>query len=340
MKRRGSILIFALLIFVVVMMGALYVLHSSTLHVHIAKNNSVSNQGFYSAEKKIYMSLFEEKYYKNQLLPMLVKHCRGGSNAEDIVLDKEDLDYNDTKDKVKTSFEMKNNRKCIKLIGESGVNNQSIKVSSVYSIVEDIYELGLPIVHGDYINDAQQEDLNNILLEIERKINIDDLPRHMTGIDSLDYERIVVNSNYKNYLEFQYFRNNNMIKADKYFSSQDTKGKEFVVVINDKFHKDINFHIDSPSKKTSMRGILYIEDDLIIDSEFIFYGIIIINNGKIIVNSEIKPQINGIIISNGEEGWINSDRLIVNYDSFYIYRYGTYLPNFLDYKFVVMKKAK
>ena len=89
-----------------------------------------------------------------------------------------------------------------------------------------------------------------------------------------------------------------------------------------------------------MDGVLYLNGDLIINSEFIFNGIIIINNGKIIVNSEINPIINGIIISNGEEGWIDLDRVTVNYDRKYIYRYGTYLPDFLDYEFLVLKKRE
>lgn len=343
MKRPGSILIVALLVFVVVMMGVLYVLHSSSLHMHIVKNNSISNQAFYFAEKKIYMSLFEDKYYKNQLLPMLEAYCRGVANAPSIFtvnINKEDLDFGDSNNLVKASLEIKNNRKCINIIGQSKVNNQTIKVSSVYSIFHDLYELGQPVIHPDYLDFEQQEELINLISTIEKDINLNKLLSNIYGISTFDFESIVVNTIKNNDLELNYYRNDTLIKTEQYITKHLKYVNDFLIIMKDKFDNNVNFHIDSPSNKTTMGGILYIEGDLIIDSEFIFNGIIIINNGRIIVNSEIKPQINGIIISNGEEGWINLDELIVNYDSSYIYRYGTYLPNFLDYKFIVMKKAK
>ena len=187
MKRKGSILIASLLVFVVVFMGALYILHASTQHMNIAKNNGVSNQAFYSAEKKIYMTLFEDQYYKSQLLPSVNNYLRGNEPIKDVILNKEDLDNGDSISRVKASLEVRNNRQCINVIGESKVNNQSIKVSSVYSIVNDLYELGLPIIHYDFIDEEQKQELNSLMLEIAKGININNLPRHITGISSFDY---------------------------------------------------------------------------------------------------------------------------------------------------------
>ena len=56
--------------------------------------------------------------------------------------------------------------------------------------------------------------------------------------------------------------------------------------------------------------------------------------------SEIKPIITGIIISNGEEAGLDLEKITLNYDRNIVYRYGTYLPNFLNYEFLVMKKTK
>ena len=66
MKRKGSILILSLLVFLVVFMVVVYVLHLSTIHMHIAKNKRTNNQGFYTSEAKNFMCMYDDKYFKNQ----------------------------------------------------------------------------------------------------------------------------------------------------------------------------------------------------------------------------------------------------------------------------------
>lgn len=332
MKRKGSILILTLLVFVVLMMGALYVLHSSTIHMHIANNKSTNNQGFYSSEAKVYMCMYEDKYYKNQLHALILNEFRKNDPKpkDYILLSSEDIEKGDSERKVAISFVTQNNRKCLKLVGTTNNNNQITNATSTFTLVNEIFELGLPVLDraGEYIE------------ELENKISNDDLPRQIKAVNIFDYDSILVKTITNRELELSYGRMGQFIRSEKLIPSNIDKTNELFILIEDKFDKGVNLHIDCPEKLTLIDGIIYIEGDLIISSEFKFNGIIIINNGQIIVNSEIKPIINGIIISNGEETWIDLEKITLKYDENFVYRYGTYLPNFLNYEFLVMKKTK
>ena len=341
MKRQGSILILTILVFVVVLIVGMYVLYLSTIHMHIAQNKNRNNQGFYTSEAKIYMCMYEDKYFKNQLQPLIVNEFRKTMNnpKDYILLAAEDLDVGDSEKKVSLSFEMQNNRKCLKLLGKTENNNQTTNASSVFTIVREIFELGLPVLHQDYLNQQDQEEVLDYMNHIASKISLDNIASHINRIDFLDYEKIRVNTIYKRDMEMLYIKNDQVLKVEPFIHADKNKVKEFFILMEDKYHKEPELHIESDNL-TSMDGVLYIHGDLVISSEFVFNGIIIINKGRIIVNSEINPIINGIIISNGEEGWIDLDRVTINYDRQYIYRYGTYLPDFLDYEFLVLKKTK
>ena len=341
MKRKGSILILSLLVFLVVFMVVVYVLHLSTIHMHIAKNKSTNNQGFYTSEAKIYMCMYEDKYFKSQLQPLILNEFRKTMNKpkDYILLSTEDIEEGDSEKKVSLSFEMQNNRKCLKLFSKTENNNQTINASSLFTVVRKMFEEDIPVLHGDYLNDEQQAEVLDYMSLLESEISLNNIASHINKIDFSDYESIIVNTIYKNDMELLYRKNSQVVKVDPFIHWDKNKVKEFFILMEDKFNKEPELYIQSDNP-TSMDGVLYLNGDLIINSEFIFNGIIIINNGKIIVNSEINPIINGIIISNGEEGWIDLDRVTVNYDRKYIYRYGTYLPDFLDYEFLVLKKRE
>lgn len=336
MKRKGSIIITVLLVFIVVLMGALYMLYSSVLQSNILKNQCLSNQGYYSSESKIFMALYDEKYYKEQLFPIVLEQFRQNKIylKEEVLLDKADIAECDNQRNIIAKFEMLNNRKCLKLIGSTAENNQITSVSSVYTIVRGILEQGLPILHNDYLCSKDQEDLKDYFKSLEDEASIEGLPRQIIGVSTFDIAELSINVSENKNKEFIFYRNNTLIKTEKYPDIQ------YLIIMRDKYNKGINLHINSPDYPTVLDGIIYVEGDLLISSEFKFNGILIINGGKIIVNSDTNPIINGIIISNGEEGWIDTNKIIINSNPIFIYKYGTYLPGFFDYNFVVMKKLK
>ena len=256
-----------------------------------------------------------------------------------VLLAAEDIEAGDSEKKVSLSFEMQNNRKCLKLLGKTENNNQTTNASSLFTLVREIFEEDIPVLHNDYLNDEQQVGVLDYMSILESKISLNNIASHINKIDFLDYESIRVNTISGRDMELLYLKNNQVVKVDPFIHADKNKVKEFFILMEDKFNKEPELHIQSDNP-TSMDGVLYLNGDLIINSEFIFNGIIIINNGKIIVKSQINPIINGIIISNGEEGWIDLDRVTIYYDRKYIYRYGTYLPDFLDYEFLVLKKRE
>lgn len=85
-----------------------------------------------------------------------------------------------------------------------------------------------------------------------------------------------------------------------------------------------------------MNGVLYIEGDLIIDQDFEFVGLIIINEGNVIINAENSLTINGMLIYKGDTLDINSISLV--YDQKNIYKNASFLPGFLDIYINAIKK--
>ncbi len=340
MKRQGSILILVLLVFLVVLMGALYILHSSTMHMYIARNNSINNQGFYTSEGKINMCIYEDKYYNIQLYPIIFNEFRNNnlSIKDYVLLYNEDLDTHDTIKKVDVSFEIIQNRKCMKLVSQSKQDNILSSASSFYTIINEIFEWGIPILHGDYLDNIQNDKIIDYISELDKNIIMPKLPTNVNGINSYDCDSVTINSiNFKN-LEVVYIREDKVIKTDRIITPY--KVNDLIIVISDLYGKGTNLSINNSEKATKFDGVIYIEGDLIIKNEFIFNGIIIINNGKIVVNTDINPIINGIIIGNGEEDWIDLSRVNVTYDFIPIHHYGTYLPDFLKTEFLMTKKGK
>lgn len=342
MKRQGSVLILVLLIFVVVLIGALYVFHSSTLHMYIARNKIISTQGFYTSEGKLNMCMYDDKYYNGQLHPIILAEFRQDvlHPKTSVLLARKDLDEDDSSKEVFVSFEMVNNRKCLKLSSSTINNNLVSNLSAKHTIVSEMFELGMPILHPDELNNKEQNDLLEYIGVLEKNITNDNIPRYINGINILDFDKIEIKTVEHRNLDILYFRKDQLVKTEKLTTTDKYKENEFFIILEDKFKKGINLQISYSNYPTPLYGILYIEGDLIINSEFIFNGILIINNGRIIVNTDFDPIINGIIISNGDEGWVVPERITVNYDSRLIYRYGTHLPDFLDYELLVMKKGK
>lgn len=86
-----------------------------------------------------------------------------------------------------------------------------------------------------------------------------------------------------------------------------------------------------------VRGNIYCEGDIIISSPFKLEGNLILNGGSLTVLSQSKPIIQGKIFYNGDED-LNLNKISLLSEKKYIYRFGSYLPGFIDFKIDVIKK--
>ncbi len=89
-------------------------------------------------------------------------------------------------------------------------------------------------------------------------------------------------------------------------------------------------------EKLTMRGNIYCEGDLIISTPFELQGNLILNNGSLIVDSDSKPIFKGKIFHRGN-GFIDRDEIELVSEKRHIYRYGSFLPGFLDIRIDVIK---
>ena len=117
--------------------------------------------------------------------------------------------------------------------------------------------------------------------------------------------------------------------------------KEVIIIIKSSGEQISNFsigEITNLDEKIDISGIIYVEGNIIISSNFNFNGIIIVNNGEIIVESNKKPRIRGMVIMDNLLNYnLFTEKVDIVYDRYSIYKYGTYLPGFIDLKINVIK---
>ena len=89
-------------------------------------------------------------------------------------------------------------------------------------------------------------------------------------------------------------------------------------------------------QRVFIRGNIYCEGDLKISSPFELEGNLILNNGNLIINTDSKPIIKGKVFERTCDG-LDVDSIHLDSEKRYIYRYGSYLPGFLDMNINVIK---
>lgn len=85
--------------------------------------------------------------------------------------------------------------------------------------------------------------------------------------------------------------------------------------------------------ETVNENIIITADDIIIEENIEFSGIIISTNGKIIVENDKELSVNGLIMTREE----NEGNIFVNKDMKLIRKIGTNIPGFTDYKIINKK---
>lgn len=342
-KREGFISIIALIVMTVLLIMSLYLEYTSRLEYLILNATANNTQSYYLSEGKILMSIFQKEYYYDQLYPKLNKVFRDtdfGTTRQAIIINNNDLVMGDTQAYVRVGFRDKDNRKELVLTAESKFNGIDTKVISYANIVNELFEIDNSILARNCIDDQYKSDFDELLESISNEISLDlnSIPRGFYGIEANDYNYITLKKiDTRNY-EVGCHRESMVNPSIERFG-----GSQVLMIIKGYDDKKTNLYIGDPNNaedQIRLNGLLFVQGDIIISSNFEFHGIIVIKDGEIITNGIGKPKIQGKIISyNDIDLDCITEILEIKNDQALVYKYGSFLPSFFDCNIKSIKSA-
>lgn len=340
MKReKGFISIIALIIMSVLLPMVLYLGHISSLEYLILNASSNKTQSYYQSEGKIYLSLYDESYYLEMYSNIVDVFRRNNfsTKLKRVVLEDSDLYFGDNLKNVRLSFVDNNQNIEMNIVADSNINGVKTNLTSSGKIVNEIFETKYPALFPNLVSEEHREDLYKFLVHLNDNINIGNCnrPQTMFGTESRNFSQVILNNIGSNNYEIASTRENMIDPHIERFNK-----REVFIIARNNGNEKLSFHIGSPNSESNtveLSGVIFVEGDMIISSDFKFKGIIIVVDGEIVVNSNTKPNLQGLIIMNN----ISDEKIFKEIDIIrsrsMIYKYGTYLPGFLDPKITVIK---
>lgn len=340
-NRKGYISIIAIIVMSVSIIMILQIITIVKMQIMMLNSSVNKIQSNYYAEDKILMSIYDEKYYTGQFYPVVLDVFRKNNLSiipREVIIEQSDLNVYDKYNKVELDFQDKNNRKELELKTQSNYKDIQTSVKGNLSLVNRLFEMDKIVLDMNTIENKYKEELEAFLINVEENITTNNThkPDTLYATELYDFNSISlkkINSKVHNLICTRDSMENPYIEGfDK---------REIFLVIKEHNNEKVRFYIDSKENLIKLSGIIYVEGDLIVSGEFVFNGIIVIKNGDIIVNCEKKPIINGmIILSNSnmdEEIEVIAD---LNRSMFLVYKYGTFLPGFLDVNLNLIKNSE
>lgn len=332
-KKEGFITIISLLVMSIVLIFSLFLIYISNMEYLILNSSKNNIQAYYSAESKIHMILDMDEYY-TLLLPRIIEYLETGrlSKYKDkkIKIDDKHLLTGDKNGTVNLEFNIEDNRRILELSTSSSYNNITNNIISKVYLLNDLYEMGIPILSESSIRTDRLKEYTDYLDDLQKEIKPPTNIKDIIGIDGSNYERIdiITKTNGSKYVEF--FRND---IATPVKSEPVGKNKIFLVAKGNDFKPiEVCIFAEESLDKVKLEGTFYIEGgSLQISSNAIIDGILIIDNGCMKIEPLMELEWNGLILFKDYMGKeIDEDYVKVKYDESVIKRTGVYLPGFID----------
>ena len=338
--RDGFISIICLIIMSVLMIMILYLEYTTNMEYLILNSTANNIQSYYLAEGKIYMILHEDKYYLNQLYPILAEYFRAypySSTPKDIIISNEDLGAGDDLDRVKVNLIDKDGSKQLMLIAKSNFQRLRTTVTSYVTVVNKLFEKGNPILDINLLDIEYKEELIELISNISKNISINNFnkPENIYGVELSNFSTIILDKRDNDTYEIASFRETMSQPYTEVFIN-----KEIFVIIRKFGEEPTNFLIgnsNKPNEEIKLSGIIYVEGDITISKQLEFSGIMIVKDGEIIIDENVKPNIKGIIIV---DNIVNNEyikKADIIYSRHSIYKYGTYLPGVIQPRINLIK---
>lgn len=279
-------------------------------------------------ENKINRLVYDKYYTMKYIYPYLKRECENNFKKDEyqVILDDE-VFKEENGDTINIRFMDRNHRKYITLETITTYEEISNIILFRGSIINDIFEKGQAYISESNLHEEETENFNALMNSIKDEIK--------------EYSLDTATDFVKIYADSRMIRLNTLgtgeIVTD--YNNMILNTKKNLVVLEKKFSTDTGLIIGCNSKEEellNLSGILYVEGNLIINQNFQFNGIIIINKGDIIVNTDISPSIMGMLIHRGEVESIYDLNIVYNRDN--VYYYGIHLPGFIYPQLEVIKK--
>lgn len=339
-KNEGFVSIFSLIVMGIILISSLFLLNISKLEYLITNSNRDSIQSYYGAESKVYLILGEKRYY-DELLPQIKKYLKFESSINEhyygILIDKADLIEEDKINKVDIKFSNENNRRILEFKTKSSCNGIISQIISKATIINDFYELGIPIVSENTISIDEINNYKEYIDLIQKNIKISNENSDIMEIDATGYENVNIIKGADGKIHIELFRNN-ILEPIKKYSLKD----EHIFFIAKNTNKDpINIFIESENGVDSifLEGVFYIEGNLKIHNNTEFQGILIINKGNLFIEPLIDFKVKGLVLLKDYVGEKIEEQhnIEVNYNEKIIKQNGLEIPGFIDTKIYLIK---
>lgn len=332
--RKGSVSIIAIYIFILILSSSTMILYFATLQASLSKNQLEKIQARYRLEDNLNRFIYDReninKYIKKDIFRTYRTQFVPHGGLYDIKLEKDDV----LKDNIKkASFRLEDvhGRENIILSIASKYENISSNIVGTGPCISKIFELKKSFISENNLSIVERE----LFLEFIDRIENENC-EYDCNLDG-NSKKVNINENISLELDTITTKSNKLFSKKKFIINSDMKKDLSVfehhsMILNLKRNESENKNLivgELDNKNLiKMNGILYIEGDLIINQDFEFSGLIIINNGSIIINSSNKPKVNGSIYYKGKDMDLN--KIDIRYDQEAIYKEGSFLPGFID----------
>ncbi len=336
MNKMGFISIFIILVVGIVLLNTLFVFNILSLQNHISIASKNKTQSYLLLQDKINRLIYDRDNFNKYIKPKIIKNCRGTITRQSIDFG-DDLELKKHIIKATVYFEEINNRKNIVIDMETKFNEISRFSKSYGTIINEIFEMDKNYVSNMEIENLKEnysEKFYSLIRKIEREISDYDFLSSTEKINTSGNIEIDKKSIRKNYRE----------DGEDMYSEIITNYKPYnrvpLNIFKDKTIDKANLQFGESGNNEPIRfkGIVYVEGDIVIEQDVEYEGIIIVNGGDIIVNSESIFKVNGMIIHS--EGEVVGDIRFEKNQNLRksIYSFGSYLPGFIESNINVIKK--
>lgn len=333
-KNQGFITIMSLLAMGIMLTFSLFLIYMSNMEYIIISSSKDNIQAYYSAESKIYMVLDMDEYY-DLLLAKVKQYLRTGriANYEDRIIEIEDehLLEGDKNNKLSLEFDIEDNRRILELSTSGSCNKITNHLMAKIYLLNDFYEMGIPIISEDSIDEERLDEYIDYIDDMEDKIGVPTEEAKVIGIDGSKYEKINIITKINGEKHVEFFRND-IGTPRKTINIE--KGKNIFLVA-----KDVCILAEEGLDKVNLNGSFYIEGNLQIATNAEVDGILIINNGNLVIEPPVELKWNGLVLLKDCMGeGFQENNVEVNYDEKTIKPCGVDLPGFIDLKIKLIKR--
>lgn len=347
-NKRGSLTILVIYIFLIISIIASCICMFAVLQVSLSKNQIKKIQYRYSMEDDLNKIVYDEdridKYISGIIFRIFRRSEVNKMSKFSLVIDKEDVLKESI---IKSFFSLERIDDKINIVLYLHLQDDDIKgeLKAIGPCISEIYELNDPLMIEDELSEIDRVIFERFMDTMEKK-NSDYNYKNIGMSEKLNSDKdlklklgpLVPDCTHR-YNRHNYIK---VLNKNHQLTQYNNHG-HFILNLKRNIVKNKSLTIGEIEEEECIisKGVLYIEGDLIIDQDFEFSGIIIVNGGSIIVNTvnkaaPIKPKINGMVLFRGES--IERDDLIINYDQNSIYQAGSFLPGFIDIRIDTIKK--